>query len=79
VNASEQLIRWSTHWDLLGNQMVCMECLAAQPAEEAGQPFVHLSDCKAVSDSLYPWRDLKAILRDLPHVQVEAVKSANDN
>jgi len=79
VNASEQLIRWSAHWDLLGNQMVCMECLAAQPAEEAGLPFVHLPGCTAKDGSPYPWRDLKAILRDLPHVQVDAVKSANDN
>jgi hypothetical protein len=66
--SDKRLIAWSSRWMLVGNHVLCGECMASQAARDAGQSFVHI-DCDLDSGSSeYPWHDLREILTDLPSV-----------
>lgn len=39
---NERLIGWSGRWTLMGDSVVCGQCLVAQPIDMAEQPFSHL-------------------------------------
>jgi hypothetical protein len=62
----ERLIGWNGRWSIMGNFAVCSTCLASQPIDQASKPFTHFADCIVIAGDLYPWRELAAILGDLP-------------
>ena len=63
---NERLIGWSGRWTLMGNSVVCSQCLVDQPIDMADQPFLHLPGCVAIQYGLYPWYELQQILGQLP-------------
>lgn len=65
-----RLIEHARLWELDGDLIRCRVCKRGHLASKAGEVFVHAVDCPARSDfARYPWRELAAILRDLPAVQ----------
>ncbi|KFE43847.1 hypothetical protein [Pseudomonas syringae] len=62
----ERQIGWSGRWCLMGDFVVCTQCLAAQAIDQAHEPFVHVPDCVARQFGLHPWHELQHILGQLP-------------
>lgn len=63
---NERQIGWSGRWTLMGDFVVCSQCLVAQPIDMAEQAFIHLPGCVAIQYGLYPWHELQQILGQLP-------------
>ena len=59
---SSQLLAWTGRWSMMGDFVVCSECLATQTIYQADKPFEHMSRCSFMKTGLYPWRELKAVL-----------------
>ncbi|WP_397448706.1 hypothetical protein [Pseudomonas sp. NA-150] len=66
MTPAEKLIDWTARWTLLGNHLLCTECMAAQPARDADQPFAHGQCRLAPAGIQYPWSDLWKTLNELP-------------
>lgn len=63
---NERQIGWSGRWILMGDFVVCSQCLVAQPIDMADQVFIHLPGCVAIQYGLHPWHELQQILHKLP-------------
>lgn len=63
---NERQIGWAGRWCLMGDFVVCTQCLAAQPIDHAQQSFPHLPDCVAREYCLNPWLELRQLLTQLP-------------
>lgn len=63
---NDRQIGWSGRWSLMGDFVVCSQCLVAQPINMADQPFIHLPGCVAIQYGLYPWQELKGLLGSIP-------------
>ncbi|KFE51720.1 hypothetical protein IV02_11065 [Pseudomonas syringae] len=63
---NERQIGWSGRWTLMGDFVVCSQCLVAQPIDMAEQPFSHLPGCVAIQYGLYRWHELQQVLGQLP-------------
>jgi hypothetical protein len=63
---NERQIGWSGRWTLMGDFVVCSQCLVAQPIDMADQAFMHLPGCMAIQYGLHPWHELSAVLSQLP-------------
>lgn len=61
-----KLIVWTGCWSMTGSYLLCGQCLASQPADQADKPFMHVSGCTTISTGLYPWQELSEILSHLP-------------
>ncbi|WP_122662321.1 hypothetical protein [Pseudomonas viridiflava] len=65
---NEQQIGWSGRWTLMGDFVVCSQCLVAQPIDMAHQKFVHLPGCLATQYGAYPWQELSSLLKQIPQL-----------
>ncbi|MEE3509655.1 hypothetical protein QN399_26040 [Pseudomonas sp. 10C3] len=63
---NERQIGWSGRWTLMGDFMVCSQCLAAQAIDRAHHPFPHLPDCVAIPHARSPWHELQRLLNQIP-------------
>ena len=70
---NERQIGWSGRWTLMGDFVVCSQCLLAQPIDMANQPFFHLPGCVSIQYGLYPWHELKILLEKIPQPSVDHV------
>lgn len=62
----ERQLSWTERWSLMGDFVICSQCLEEQPIDVANEPFMHLPGCVAIHYALYPWRELGKILNQLP-------------
>jgi len=67
----ERLIGWTGRWNLMGNFVVCTQCLAAQSIDLANQPFEHLAECVARDCCKRPWHELQRLLSEIPPLPEE--------
>lgn len=58
----ERLISWAGRWSLMGDFVMCTQCLAAQAVGEAHEPFEHVADCVGTGQGLHPWHELARLL-----------------
>ncbi|TWC74364.1 hypothetical protein FBY10_10152 [Pseudomonas sp. SJZ103] len=66
----DSLNAWSTKWVLDANMLLCAGCAVGQCIRDADQPFIHRDSCRWASNStIYPWRELAELLRELPTMQ----------
>lgn len=70
LNASSRLnerqISWTGRWSLMGDFVVCTQCLAAQAVDLAHEPFSHAAGCVARKYGLHPWQELQQLLCQIP-------------
>jgi len=62
---SERQIGWTGRWTIMGDFVVCTQCLAAQGIDAAHEPFLHHSNCVAEGYGLHPWHELLAVLAEI--------------
>ena len=67
----ERQLGWAGRWCLMGDFVVCTQCMAAQAIDQAQQPFPHLPDCVARPSGLHPWHELQRLLSQLPALPKE--------
>lgn len=70
---NERQLSWSSRWFLMGDFVVCSQCLVAQPIDMGDQKFEHLSGCLANQCRSQPWHELHAILSQIPQTPHEHV------
>lgn len=70
---NEQQIGWSGRWTLMGDFVVCSQCLIAQPIDMASQRFQHSPDCIARVYGSHPWYELIVILGNIPPLSRDPV------
>ncbi|KPW61370.1 hypothetical protein [Pseudomonas syringae group genomosp. 3] len=58
-------------WSLMGDFVLCTQCLAAQSIGLAQEPFEHLDDCVASQYGLHPWHELARLLSQIPPLAAE--------
>jgi len=63
---NERVIGWSGRWSLMGDFVICTQCINAQGIDEADKPFQHLPNCVAREYSLHPWHELQRLLSQIP-------------
>ncbi|MDU8357266.1 hypothetical protein [Pseudomonas syringae group sp. J309-1] len=51
---NERHIGWSGLWSLMGDFVICAQCITAQAIGRVHEPFEHLPDCVAREYSLPP-------------------------
>ncbi|SFI36627.1 MULTISPECIES: hypothetical protein [Pseudomonas syringae group] len=44
---NKRLIGWSGRWSLMGDFLICTQCITAQGIDQADRPLQHLPDCVA--------------------------------
>lgn len=65
---NERQISWTGRWNLMGDFVVCTQCLLAQAIDLAHEPFSHASDCVAREYGLHPWQELQQLLCQIPAI-----------
>lgn len=70
---NERLTGWSGRWSLMGDFVICTQCLTAQAIEQAHEPFEHLPDCVARKYGLHPWHELQRLLNEISPLSKESV------
>lgn len=68
---NERQIGWSGRWSLMGDFVVCTQCLAAQSIGQACDPFEHEADCVARHYGLHPWHELQRLMNQIPRLPTE--------
>jgi hypothetical protein len=63
---SDRQTGWTGRWCLMGDVVLCSQCLAAQAIEQAHEPFEHMPGCVARHEGLHPWHELQYLLTQLP-------------
>lgn len=66
VLLSERLIGWTGRWSLMGDFVICTQCITAQAIDLADEPFKHLPGCVAREYSVHPWHELQRLLSLIP-------------
>ena len=66
----ERQIGWAGRWSLMGDFVLCTQCLAAQSIGLAQEPFEHAPDCVASQYGLHPWHELAHLLSQIPSLPV---------
>jgi hypothetical protein len=51
---------------VMGDFVVCSQCLIAHPIDMADQAFAHSPGCVAEHLGLHPWHELRDILNAIP-------------
>lgn len=62
----ERQIGWAGRWSLMGDFVLCTQCLAAQSIGLAQEPFQHAPDCVASQYGRHPWHELADLLSEIP-------------
>jgi len=72
---NERLIGWSGRWSLMGDFVICTQCITAQGIDQgidqADKPFEHLPGCVASQYGLHPWHELQRLLSQIPALSKE--------
>lgn len=70
---NERQTGWSGRWSLMGDFVICTQCITAQAIDRSHEPFEHLPDCVAREYSLHPWHELQRLLSQIPPLSKEHV------
>ena len=68
---NERQVGWSGRWSLIGDFVLCTQCLAAQAIDLAHEPFEHLPDCVSREYGLHSWHELQRLLNQIPPLSKE--------
>jgi len=62
-----EVLAYSRRWQVVGIFLRCTTCGHSQKASNNAQPFSHGPDCQSATEAgEFPWRELAAILENLP-------------
>lgn len=65
----QDLDAFGDKWSVENSIIWCQECQSSQAVDQAGDAFVHRAGCSNETENAqHPWHELKALLRDLPHL-----------
>ncbi|RMN40296.1 hypothetical protein SAMN05444506_11721 [Pseudomonas syringae] len=68
---NERQIGWAGRWSLMGDFVLCTQCLAAQSIGQAFDPFEHKADCVARHYGMRPRHELQRLMNQVPRLPTE--------